>query len=246
MQESASTSSLQFARPSRPPRFDKPGMERLQSMEQASPPTGGFSSGQQRNNSLTAMGRKMSVSGDGDATISIPIKRAILGRPARVFWDLENCNVGGRDYFADIMRSIQARVELDTGEAEFEIYAAYDHSSHIPTDVYQELLAYDVNFNLIDRHQPGKSGGTALDDDLYEQIERFLSTQSQRTHLFPYVLLIAGSIKLMDKMLQHEKGAKIVYAVRKEKEAGFHASLGNRIVYEYSMTKGIQGRFSAF
>ncbi|GAV03915.1 hypothetical protein RvY_14279 [Ramazzottius varieornatus] len=242
MQESASTSSLQFARPSRPPRFDKL-FERVGSMDQASPPVGGSSSGGQRNNSLTAMSRKMSISGEGDATI-VPVKRTILGRPARVFWDLENCNVGGRDYFADILKSIQARVEADTGEDTFEIYAAYDHASHIPADVYQELLAYDVNFNLIDRHQPGKFGGTALDDDLYEQIERFLSTQSQRTHLFPYVLLIAGSIKLMDKMLQHEKGAKIVYAVRKEKEAGFHASLGNRIVYEYSMTKGIQNRLS--
>ena len=73
----------------------------------------------------------------------------ILGRPARVFWDLENCCVGGKDYFAEIIRTIQARVEADTGHDCFEIYAAYDHASHISGDIYQELLAYDVSRWLI-------------------------------------------------------------------------------------------------
>lgn len=31
-----------------------------------------------------------------------------------------------------------------------------------------------------------------MHDDLYEQVDKFIDTQSQRTHLFPYVLLIAG------------------------------------------------------
>lgn len=64
--------------------------------------------------------------------------------------------MGGRDYFADILKSIQARVEADTGEDTFEIYAAYDHASHIPADVYQELLAYDVSPLRMNKHHGGR------------------------------------------------------------------------------------------
>ena len=47
----------------------------------------------------------------------------ILGRPARVFWDLEFCSIAGKDYFQGIMNSIRARVKADTGLECFEIYA---------------------------------------------------------------------------------------------------------------------------
>lgn len=72
----------------------------------------------------------------------------ILGRPARVFWDLEHCSVGGKDYANEIMRTIQSRVEADTGHDIFEIYASYMHASHIPAEVYQELVAWDVRVNF--------------------------------------------------------------------------------------------------
>ncbi|OQV25361.1 hypothetical protein BV898_01040 [Hypsibius exemplaris] len=236
------TRPLPAASSQRLSRVDRPNLQSLHSqmsIDTNSPPVSGH--GMSSRGSVASMGRRQSVSVDGGGDNTAPLKRVILGRPARVFWDLENCCVGGKDYFAEIMRTIQARVELDTGHDCFEIYAAYDHASHISGDIYQELLAYDVNFNLIDRHK----SATALDDDLYEQIERFLDTQSQRTHLFPYVLLIAGSVALIDKMEKHEKGAKIVYATRKEKnDNSFHMRLGNHIVYDYSMTKGIGNRLN--
>ncbi|GAV04610.1 hypothetical protein RvY_14872 [Ramazzottius varieornatus] len=232
--------------------MDRPGLQRPPSRDfGSSPPKAASvaSFGQLRNSSSMAIAARTSASEDVDLGITIPSKRTrVSGRPARVFWDLENCCVGGRDYCSDIIRSIQGRVEADTSEDCFEIYAAYEHASHIPPDVYQELLAHDVLFSQADRHSAVKQDGStsAVDDDLYEQVERYLTTQSPRTHLFPYVLLIAGGTRLMDKMLQLEKGAKVVYAIRKEKAPGFHASLGNRVVYEYSITKGIQNRLTLF
>ncbi|XP_055328216.1 uncharacterized protein LOC129581265 [Paramacrobiotus metropolitanus] len=207
----------------------------------SSPPAG--IPGHRKSVSAIMSTRRPSVSNDSEYQYYPPQRRVILGRPARVFWDLENCAIGGRDYMAEIMRTIQTRVEQDTGVEVFEIFASYHHASHIPNEIYQELVAYDVNFNKVQLVENADSKNS-VEDDIYREVDKFIDTQSQRTHLFPYVLVIAGHVSLIDKIDPLEKRGKIVYAIRKDKDTNFGNTLGKHVVYEYSMTKGIQNRIN--
>ncbi|OQV21555.1 hypothetical protein BV898_04457 [Hypsibius exemplaris] len=195
-----------------------------------------------------AMQRRPSVATGpniGNLNLSAPEvrrKRVVLGRPARVFWDLESCHIAGPDYFAEIIRSIEQRVQTDTRAENFEIYAVFGNVAHLSAELYQELLSYDVNFNLAksefntNESLTDSSLGTTVEDDLFQQISKYVDAQCQQTNLFPYVLLISGSVSLINRMQNLEKRAKIVYAVRKEKATDFHVS---NLAYEYSATKGI-------
>lgn len=53
-----------------------------------------------------------------------------------------------------------------------------------------------------------------------------------------------GTVQLIDKIDKLEKRGKIVYAIRKDKDTSFGTTLGKHVVYEYSMTKGIQNRIN--
>ncbi|GAU88221.1 hypothetical protein RvY_00961 [Ramazzottius varieornatus] len=189
------------------------------------------------------MQRRPSVVNAALNTFDISAKRSrvVLGRPARVFWDLDSCHIAGRDYMNEIIRSIEIRVAADTRQDSFEIYAGYSNASHIPAEVFQELLLYDVNFNFTspDRGTAAglEPGGSLNDIDLYVQIGKYIEVQSRQTHLFPYVLLISGSVNLINRLQDYEKQAKIVYALRKEKASDFR--VGN-LAYEYTATKGIE------